>query len=173
MNPMDVLLTVIRLLVGLLFVGHGARKLFGWFGGKGWKGTAQAMSELGFRPAKFWALLAGLFDFLGGVSLTLGLLTPIGAAAIIGVRLASILSLHAPKGLWNADGGVEYPLIVIANGLWFGLLGAGVYSLDYMLKFAWEPATLFLISGAVILIGVVLALLTTVQLPSHKHLPVS
>lgn len=171
MNTMDVTLTVIRLLIGLLFIGHGTRKLFGWLGGRGWNGTCQMMHDLGFRPTRFWALMSGLVDFLGGLSLTLGLLTPIGAAAIIGGRLVSIISLYAHKGLWNADGGAEYPLVVIANAVWFGLVGAGNYSLDSLLRFSWDPATLFLISGAVILVGVLIALLTTIRMSSQKHLP--
>lgn len=170
MNTMDVMLTVIRLLIGLLFFGHGGRKLFGWFGGTGWKGTTEAVRELGFRPAKFWTLISGLADFLGGLSLILGLLTPIGAALILGERITAILSLHARKGLWDVQGGAEYPLVVAANALWFGLLGGGAFSLDAALKFTWQPEMLFVVSGVIILAGIVIALLTTVGMSSQKHL---
>lgn len=36
---MDFGLLIIRLIIGITFMGHGAQKLFGWFGGYGLKGT--------------------------------------------------------------------------------------------------------------------------------------
>ncbi len=77
-NEMDLALIVLRLSVGLLLVGHGAQKLFGWFGGHGLHGTAQWLASIGFRPARAWALLAGILEFGGGLLFTLGLVTPLG-----------------------------------------------------------------------------------------------
>ncbi len=39
--PADLGLLLIRLVVGLLFIGHGLQKLAGWFGGAGLGGTGQ------------------------------------------------------------------------------------------------------------------------------------
>src|SRR4051812_49232529 len=121
MNTVDVLLTVIRILVGLLIFAHGAQKLFGWFGGHGIAGATQMTNSLGFRPAGLWAYMNALSEFVGGILLTLGFLTPIGAALVIGVMLTAIIKVHAVNGLWVTGGGYEYNLLIIANALLVGL----------------------------------------------------
>ncbi|MDQ0928845.1 putative membrane protein YphA (DoxX/SURF4 family) [Bacillus atrophaeus] len=69
-------LLIIRLIIGLLFVGHGAQKLFGWFGGHGLKGTGGWFESIGMKPGVTVALLAGLSELFGGIMFALGLLTP-------------------------------------------------------------------------------------------------
>ena len=64
---MDLGLLLIRLVIGLLFVGHGAQKLFGWFGGYGLKGTAGWLESMNMKPAILMALMAGLSEFIGGL----------------------------------------------------------------------------------------------------------
>ena len=48
-----------RATIGLLFVGHGTQKLFGWFGGGGLDGTGGFFEQLGLRPGRRYALAAG------------------------------------------------------------------------------------------------------------------
>lgn len=55
----DIGLLALRLTTGGLLAGHGAQKLFGWFGGHGVAGTAGWLESLGLRPGKPWALAAG------------------------------------------------------------------------------------------------------------------
>jgi putative oxidoreductase len=52
--------------VGTLFVGHGTRKLLGWFGGGGLDGTAGFLESAGLRPGRRNALAAGLSEAGGG-----------------------------------------------------------------------------------------------------------
>src|SRR5690606_3999496 len=108
----DLALLILRLVVGLVFIGHGLQKLAGWFGGQGIEGTGRWYESLGLRPGRFWATVAGLFETLGGLGFVLGLFTEISALAIIAVMLMAILSVHAPKGLWVANGGYEYNLVM-------------------------------------------------------------
>ena len=60
-------LLIIRLVIGLLFVGHGAQKLFGWFGGYGLKGTGGWFESIGMKPGVTMALFAGLAELIGGL----------------------------------------------------------------------------------------------------------
>lgn len=160
MIPTDVLITVLRIIIGLLFIGHGAQKLFGWFDGHGLQGTTQFISSLGFRPARLWAVIAALAEFLGGLSLVLGFLTPVGAALVTGAMLAAIFSIHGPKGLWNAQGGFEYNLVLIANALFVALAGPGLYALDNNIQLPWPMSTIFVVSIVVMLIVVAIALVS-------------
>src|SRR2546425_7213871 len=107
----DVGILVLRVVVGLLFVGHGSQKLFGWFGGKGMEGQVGIMQRLDIHPSHLWAYVSALGEFLGGLGLALGLLTPLAAAAIIGAMLVAIVRVHWSKGMWNTNGGMEFPLV--------------------------------------------------------------
>ena len=127
---MDIALLVLHVLVGLLFVGHGAQKLFGVFGGHGIEGTAGFMESLGLRPGRFHAIAAGSLELAGGVLLALGLLLPLAAAMIVAVMTAAIITAHLDKGLWNTAGGYEFNLVLIAVVLTLAAVGGGEHSLD-------------------------------------------
>src|ERR1700680_546978 len=91
-------LLVLRLVVGLTMAGHGAQKLFGWWGGPGIKGWTQITTRLRIRPAVPFAWLAALAEFGGGLLFALGLLAPLGSLAIIGTMLVAIATVHWPNG---------------------------------------------------------------------------
>ncbi|MDA8409188.1 MAG: DoxX family protein [Treponema sp.] len=126
-------LLILRLMLGLVLAAHGSQKLFGWFGGYGIKGTGGWMESIGIKPGALFATLAGLGEFLGGLGVAVGLLTPIAAAGIVVVMLVAIVSAHKGKGLWNTNGGYEYPLLLIAGAIALALTGAGSISLDAIL----------------------------------------
>jgi putative oxidoreductase len=129
-------LLVLRLVVGLLFVGHGAQKLFGIWGGHGLKGTAGFFEQIGLKPGNVHASAAGLLEFGGGALLALGLFTPFAAAALIAVMTAAVITVHLPKGLWSTGGGYEYNLVLAAAAFAVAAIGAGNWSLDHALSFS-------------------------------------
>ncbi|WP_025686067.1 DoxX family protein [Paenibacillus maysiensis] len=127
-------LLLLRLVVGLLLVGHGAQKLFGWFGGYGPKGTGAWMESVGIKPGVFMAVSAGLMELLGGALFALGLLTPLAALFITVTMLGAIFKVHGQNGIWATANGYEYPLVLIAVVVGIALTGAGSYSIDAILK---------------------------------------
>jgi len=78
---MKLFILVSRLILGGLFFGHGAQKLFGWFGGYGPDGTGGFFESLGLRPGRQHAMTAGAAEAGGGALLAAGLATPAAAAA--------------------------------------------------------------------------------------------
>ena len=127
---MDLGMLLLRLVVGGLMVGHGTQKLFGWFGGHGLRGTAAWFQSIGYRPAPQLAALTGAAEAAGGVLLLAGFLTPVGAAAIAGVLFTAIVSVHWSHGVWNQNGGSEFPLVLATSALATAFVGPGRLSLD-------------------------------------------
>lgn len=128
---MNLGLLVLRVIVGGLFIGHGAQKLFGWFGGYGPEGTGSFFESLGLAPGRLMAIAAGLGEFAGGLLFALGLLTPLAAALLIAVMAVAVATVHWSKGLWATGGGYEYNLVLAAVMFAVSGIGAGRWSLDH------------------------------------------
>ncbi len=122
-----------RLTIGLLFVGHGTQKLFGWFGGGGPEGTGQFFEQVGLKPGQRYALASGASETAGGLLFALGAATPLAAAALSGSMITAIKTVHWEKGIWTSSGGYEYNLVLLLAV--FGLTenGPGSPSVDAML----------------------------------------
>ncbi|MFG2262362.1 DoxX family protein [Streptomyces sp. NPDC048720] len=126
----DAGLLLIRLAFGLLMAAHGAQKLFGLFGGPGLTATGKGFAGLGYRPGRLYAVIGGLSEFLGGLGLALGLLTPLAAAALIGVMINAMATVTGAHGLWEADGGVEYSVCIAVVALAVAAIGPGRLAAD-------------------------------------------
>jgi len=126
-------LTLFRALIGATMFAHGAQKLFGWFGGHGLEPTGQAFESMGLKPGKRAALVAGASEAGGGALLATGFLTPLGAAATIGVMSQAIRTVHAPKGFFVTEGGYEFNLALAGAAFALADLGPGPISLDRVL----------------------------------------
>ena len=107
-------ITLLRTLVGALFIGHGLQKLAGWFGGYGLKATGGAFEQMGFKPGVVHAGAAGTAETLGGVMLMTGVATPAGTAMVTGTMTTAIERVHWQKGIWNTEGGFEYNAVLVA-----------------------------------------------------------
>ena len=121
----------LRVIVGLTLFGHGAQKLFGWFGGHGPQGTAGFFGQLGFRRrhALPMAILAGLSE-AAGLLFALGFLTPFAALGIATVMVVAVGTVHWKNGLWVTNGGYEYNLLVWAVAVAVAASGPGRFSVD-------------------------------------------
>lgn len=125
-------LLLIRVVLGSIMVAHGAQKLFGWFGGHGLAGTGGWLESMGFKPARVHASVVGLAEFGGGSLLVLGLLTPLGAAAVAGVMFVAIATVHWPNGFFNTPGGYEFNLLITATAIALAFTGPGEISIDHL-----------------------------------------
>jgi putative oxidoreductase len=121
---------VLRATLGGYFVGHGLQKLTGWFGGGGPEGTGETFEQIGLRPGRESALIAGAAETAGGSLLGLGLFTPAAVSMLTGVMTNAIRHVHARNGLWVTDGGVEYPAVILAVLAALADGGPGRFSLD-------------------------------------------
>lgn len=124
---------LMRLVIGIAFIGHGAQKLFGWFGGYGPKGTGGWMESIGIKPGVTMAVLAGLMELVGGFMFAAGLLTPVAAVLIVATMLGAIIKGHAPNGFWSTSNGIEFPLTVLVVAAGIALTGPGSISLDALI----------------------------------------
>ncbi|MGH8482934.1 MAG: DoxX family protein [Pseudomonas sp.] len=126
-------LSVIRIIVGIIFMAHGAQKLFGLFGGGGLAGTAQFMESLGLAPGLLMALLSGSAEFFGGLALVIGLLVRPAALALTVTLVVAIFSAHIGNGLFMANNGYEFALALMAGTVAVMIEGAGKVSLDRLI----------------------------------------
>lgn len=111
-------LTLLRIGSGILFMQHGAQKLFGWLGGKG---PVELMSQMG---------VAGVLEFFGGLLLVLGLAVRPTAAVLALLMLVAYGLAHMPQGGWPVQNKGELALLYAAVFAFFTGNGGGPWSLD-------------------------------------------
>jgi len=150
---MDLGLLILRVVFGLTLAAHSVQKLLGWFGGPGIAGTAQMMEQLGFRPPRLQAVMAGLVEGGAGLALAAGLLTPLAAAGFISVMFVAIVSVHLPKGFFIQNGGFEYTLALGAGALAVAFTGPGAISADALLGLDWSGPSWGVAALAIGLVG--------------------
>jgi putative oxidoreductase len=123
-------LTVLRIFMGVIFIGHGGQKLFGLFGGYGLAGTAQYMESIGLAPGHLMAMLSGGSEFFGGLALVIGLLARPAAALLTALLVVAIFSVHIGNGLFMANNGYEFALALLGGAIAVLIEGAGKLSVD-------------------------------------------
>ncbi|HEX2189892.1 MAG TPA: DoxX family protein [Longimicrobiaceae bacterium] len=132
MNPFfmhrfeEATLALLRVMAGLLFMQHGAQKLFGALGGFGGQpgATAPLMSQMG---------LAGVLEFFGGLLVAFGLFTRPVAFVLAGQMAVAYFTAHLPQGFWPILNGGELAALFCCVFLYFSARGGGRYSLDGMI----------------------------------------
>src|SRR6185436_16205298 len=122
-SAVDWALLVARAIVGVVFMAHGAQKLFGVFGGPGLSAVVQMMGPLGY--------LVTVGEFFGGAGLVFGFLSRFSAASLIIIMLGAVATVHGQFGFFmnwagnQAGEGFEYHLLAIAALLPIVIAGPG------------------------------------------------
>lgn len=119
-------LTIIRIGIGTLFMGHGFLKLQGGMQQWQWLGSQMGNFGIHFAPA-FWGFCAMCAELLGGVALTVGFCTRVAAVLICCVMIVAIV-YHVSNG----DGytKISFPLSELIIMIGLIIAGGGTYSLD-------------------------------------------
>jgi putative oxidoreductase len=129
---------VLRVLLGVVMLPHGAQKLLGWFGGYGFSGTMGFFTGNMGIPAVF-AFLVIMSEFFGSLALIAGALTRFAAFGAGCVMLGATLMVHLPHGFFmNWAGkqqgeGFEYHLLAMAIAVTLMIIGGGRWSIDGLL----------------------------------------
>ena len=124
----------LRLALGVAFIGHGAQKVFGSFGGPGFKTFTSFPAPFHFmRPSALWMGAAAFAELLGGGLVLLGLLTRFGAFLITCVMLTVIFGVLRNKGFFAPEG-MEMAIAFLAMALGLLIMGGGQLSVDRMIR---------------------------------------
>jgi|SRR3989344_3142274 len=109
---------VFRIVVGLMFVQHGAQKLLGWFGAKG---TVSLVSLMG---------LAGTIELVGGLAIALGFFSRLASVGGMAVMIGALATVHFPQGWVPIMNKGELPLLFLACFIMVLVHGNGKWSLE-------------------------------------------
>jgi putative oxidoreductase len=163
----DTGILLIRVVVGLYVAGHGAQKLFGWFGGPGLDVTVDIMGgATGLRPARLWVPFISATEVVGGLLMAIGLLGPLGPIAVAGAMLGATVYGHWSRGPWIANGGYELAATNLSAALAVALIGVGRFSVDAWLGVQ-VPGPVSEVFGVLVVIGIAAAGFSRRLQPSH------
>ena len=118
---------IFRIGVALLFMQHGAQKLFGLFGGMDGEGaTAELLSLMG---------VAGVLEFFGGFLVVVGLYSRAVSGILALQMVIAYFMAHAPNAVFPIqDGGGELALLYALGFALIAVIGAGKFNLDSQLS---------------------------------------
>ena len=121
-------LTIVRVLLGGIFVLHGSQKMLGLFGGPGMAGFANWLFTTYAIPL-YIGYAAAVAEFVGGGLLLLGICTQVGAVLVIGIMAGAIYLVHLPHGFFVQNGGYEYSLTLLILAVALIIGGPGYFAL--------------------------------------------
>ncbi len=128
-------LAFIRIYIGFDMVPHLTEKLFTGPGGRAL--DVEYFATHGLPAPEGFVILAGLCEFGIAIGIGMGLLTRLaGFCAVLYFLVATLIGGHFFTGfIWaSPNGGWEYPALMMALYLSYGVVGAGRFSLDHVLN---------------------------------------
>jgi putative oxidoreductase len=133
----DLALVAARTALAWIFTWYGAGKLFGWFNGPGIHRTALFFSNSAhLHPGGFFAILGGVIEFGGAISLVLGLGASVAGLALFGDMVMAMITVTWVNGFNSAtvNPGYELNLAIGVLALVVAVFGAGRFSVDALVE---------------------------------------
>ena len=122
-------LTILRVITGIVFIGHGLPK-FGWTeGGRGLEATAEFLAGLGLPLPDLMAILVASAETFGGALLIIGFLVRPAAVTLVVAMLVATFMVHWDNGMFG-QGGYQWSLLLTACSACILIAGAGKASVD-------------------------------------------
>ena len=115
------MLSVLRIIVGLLFLEHGLAKIFDF---------PHPPNHVAFALLSINPGLQGLIELIGGLLLALGLFTRPVAFILSGDMAFAYFMAHAPRGFFPLLNGGELAIVFLF--LYFAVAGGGAWSVDQL-----------------------------------------
>ena len=128
-------LTVLRVVLGIVFLAHGAQKLFVF----GFGGVAGLLEGLGVPAPGLFAVVVTVVEVVGGLALILGLFTRVAAIMLAVDMLVATLTAHLSNGFFAQNGGYEFTLLLLAASVALAVAGPGEAALDRIIAARGNP----------------------------------
>jgi putative oxidoreductase len=119
------ILSILRIMTGLLFFAHGSAKLLAWPATQMFPEGVPLLSFMGFT---------GLLELVGGVLTVLGLFTRIAAFVLSGMMAVAYFMAHASQGFYPINNAGELAIMYCFVFLYLAAAGGGPWSIDAKLK---------------------------------------
>ena len=116
-----VMLSILRIITGLLFLAHGTQKFLHFPGGER-AGSGWALDNLG--------AVAGIIELVTGVLVALGLFTSVAAFVASGTMAVAYFYAHAAQNFWPVNNMGDAAILYCFVFLYFVFAGPGSISLD-------------------------------------------
>ena len=124
-------LTLLRIILGIIYIYHGYLKLFV---AGGFAGTIGLFTKIGIPLPGVFALIVAVLEFGGGILLLIGLLTRWISLGIVIEMMVAIFKLHIQNGFLAGKNGYEFPMLAIAALIIIIVNGPGTLSIGKLMK---------------------------------------